>query len=221
VNIGFGFKPIYLVFDRARLSQVIDRNLRSLLFFVAAIVMLSTSALGQSVSRDSQGPFADAIERRRAEMDLRMVPLKLRERMIRNFSDPRLVQQMNEDFLRIQAIRADMVKVFANGAKLAPEQLRTGGRDIRRRATRLRSLLALSEDHKDVEVPRAIPLSVDSLNARAHQLCLEISRFTGNPMFKTKGVITVNNAKEASETLDLLISLAAILEKESGNLADQ
>jgi hypothetical protein len=200
---------------------VIDRNLRSLLFLLAAIVMLSTSALGQLGPPDPQGPFAEALERRRAEMDLRTVPTKLRERMIRNFSDPRIVKQMNEDFLRIQAIRADMVKVFAEGSTLTPEQLQSDGRDIRRRATRLRSLLALSEEHKDVEVPRAIPLTVDSLNARAFQLCLEISRFTGNPMFKTKGVITVNTAKEATETLDLLISLAAMLEKESDSLADQ
>jgi hypothetical protein len=82
-------------------------------------------------------------------------------------------------------------------------------------------LLALSDEHDDVEVPRATPLSVESMSARAFQLCLEISRFTGNPMFKTKGVITINNAKKASETLDLLISLAAMLEKESDNLADQ
>lgn len=195
--------------------------LSCLLLLLIALAVLDGRALAQLGAPNPQGPFADSLERRRAEMDLRSVPLKLRERMIRNFSDPRIVKQMNEDFLRIQAIRSDMVKVFADGSKLTPEQLRNDARDIRKRATRLRTLLALSEDHNEVEVPRAIPISIESLNARAFQLCLEISRFTGNPMFKTKGVITVNNSKEASETLDLLISLAAMLEKESGDLADQ
>lgn len=195
--------------------------LSCLLLLLIALAVLDGRALAQLGAPNPQGPFADSLERRRAEMDLRSVPLKLRERMIRNFSDPRIVKQMNEDFLRIQAIRSDMVKVFADGSKLTAEQLRNDARDIRKRATRLRTLLALSEDHNEVEVPRAIPISIESLNARAFQLCLEISRFTGNPMFKTKGVITVNNSKEASETLDLLISLAAMLEKESGDLADQ
>lgn len=197
------------------------RYLSFLLLLLIALAVLDGSALAQLGAPNPQGPFADSLERRRAEMDLRSVPLKLRERMIRNFSDPRIVKQMNEDFLRIQAIRADMVKVFADGSKLTPDQLRNDARDIRKRATRLRTLLALSEDHDDVEVPRAIPISVESLNARAFQLCLEISRFTGNPMFRTKGVITVSNAKEASETLDLLISLAEVLEKESDSIADQ
>jgi hypothetical protein len=200
---------------------MIDRYLSHLLVALTALAVLSGSALAQVGPPDPQGPFADSLERRRAEMDLRTVPGRLRERMIRNFSDPRLLKQMNEDFLRIQAIRADMVKVFAEGLRLTPEQLGSNARDIRRRASRLRSLLALSDEHDDVEVPRATPLSVESMNARAFQLCLEISRFTGNPMFKTKGVITINNAKKASETLDLLISLAAMLEKESDNLADQ
>lgn len=197
------------------------RDTTQLVFVLSATLLFCGSIFGQLGAPDPQGPFADALERRRAEMDLRTVPTKLRERMIRNFSDPRLVKQMNEDFLRIQAIRAEIAKVFAEGSVLSPERLRTDAREIRRRATRLRSLLALSEEHEDVEVPQAIPLTVDSLNARAYQLCLEISRFTGNPMFKSSGVISVNNAREASKTLDLLISLAEMLEKESDSLADQ
>ena len=196
-------------------------QLRLAFFLVAGTVLTCLSAHAQVGPPDSQGPFSESLERRRAEMDLRSVPMKLRERMTRNFSDPRLVKQMNEDFLRIQAVRAQIVDVFAGGSELSPERLRSDAREIRRRAVRLRSMLVLSDEHKDVELPPAIPLSVESLNARAFQLCLEISRFTGNPMFRTKGVITVNHAKEASETLDLVISLSEILEKESEDLARQ
>lgn len=220
--MGRGFKHNFQVLDLTRsLTTVTVQDPRQLMLVLVATLVFCGSSFSQLGAPNPEGPFADALERRRAEMDLRMVPLKLRERMIRNFSDPRLVKQMNEDFLQIQAIRAEMAKVFTDGAEMTVDKLKGHSRDVRRRATRLRSLLSLSEDFKDVNLPQEYPLTIESLNARAHQLCLEISRFTGNPMFKAKGVITVNNAKEASETLDLVISLAEMLEKESKRLADQ
>ena len=60
-------------------------------------------------------------------MDLRTVPAKLRERMIRNFSDPRLVKQMNDDFLHI---------LIEDGPKLEPlrEKLKEAERVCPRQA---------------------------------------------------------------------------------------
>lgn len=127
---------------------------------------------------------------------------------------------MNEDFLRIQAIRAEMVKAFGSNSKLVPQELRAASGDVKRRATRLRTMLALAEEHADEELRPDPNASLESVNARAFQLCLEISRFTGNPLFKQKGVITISHAKDASEALDAVIAMSAVLQKESARLED-
>ena len=68
-----------------------------------------------------------SIERRLAEQDLRALPLKLRERRERNFADPKIREQMNEDFLRMQTIRADMVNTFSTGGLIDPDILEGSG----------------------------------------------------------------------------------------------
>ena len=164
------------------------------------------------------GPFTESVERRRAEQELRALPLKLRERRERNLTDPKVLDQMNEDFIEIQTIRAGMVKSFASGAVIDPEALRKAAREVKRRGTRLRSMLALTEDTPVRSLPSNPRPTVESVNDRAFKLCIEISRFTENPMFKKNSAITVKHANEASGTLDSVIALAEVIEKEARKL---
>ena len=161
------------------------------------------------------GPFTESVERRRAEQELRSLPLKLRERREQNFTDPKVLEQMNEDFVEIQAIRAEMVKRFASGASIDPDTLRRSAREVKRRGSRLRSMLALTDEISDRDLPADRDPTVESLNDRAFKLCIEISRFTENPMFKRNSAITVRHANEVSRTLDTVIALAGSLEKEA------
>src|SRR5262245_43283525 len=136
------------------------------------------------------GPFAHSMERRLAEQDLRSLPLKLRERRERNLSDPKILEQMNEDFLRIQAIRAEMVGTFSAGGLIDPGILKDLAGEVKRRSSRLRSMLVLVEDSESDERNTESPKTVEALNDQAYNLCIEISRFTENPIFKSKGVLT-------------------------------
>lgn len=79
-------------------------------------------------------------------------------------------------------------------------------------------MLALSEEINDVEIRTDRSPTVESINDRAFQLCIEISRFTENPMFKTNGVITAKQVTEAAKALDTVIALAAAVQKESGRV---
>ena len=158
------------------------------------------------------------MERRLAEQDLRSLPLKLRERRERNLSDPKILEQMNEDFLRIQTIRAEMVSTFSAGGLIEPEILKDLAAEVKRRSSRLRSMLALAEDPETDEPKTKSARTVESLNDQAYKLCIEISRFTENPIFKSKGVLTARHAGEADTTLGLVISLAESIRKESERL---
>ena len=202
------------------LHPCLARSVMLSAFVFVAFAVLCVEASGQLGSLNPAGPFADSIERRRAEQDLRALPLKQRERIDRNLSDPQKLKQMNEDFLRIQAIRVEMVKILSSGSMIKAQQLKESAGDIRRRATRLRTMLALSDKDEDIEIRPEQPSSLESVNRKAFLLCLEISRFTGNPLFRKKGVITVGHAKEAGEAIEAVIELAGAVQKESARLTE-
>ncbi len=195
-------------------------GLKTPLVLASAAVLLCGTAAAQLASPNPTGPFADSIERRRAEQDLRSLPQKLRRRLDQNLSDRRIVEQMNEDFLRIQAIRAELVKAFGSGAEIEPRKLESSASEIRKRAMRLRESLALTEENSNLKVSREPEPSIKTVNARAFELCLEISRFTGNPLFKSKGVITIAHAKEAGLSLDTIVALARVVQNEADGLID-
>ena len=163
-------------------------------------------------------PFTASVERRRAEQDLRALPQKLQERRERNLNDPEILEQMNEDFIEIQTIRAGMIKTFTSGAVVDPATLHKAAQEIRRRGARLRSMLALTEEINVRDLPSDPRPTLESVNDRAFKLCIEISRFTENPMFKKNSVITVKHAMEASSAIDVVIALAETIEKETRRL---
>jgi hypothetical protein len=182
------------------------------------VISLCLSVSGQSVvggQANPAGPFTASLERRQAEQELRGLPQRLREKREHNFTDPKVLKQMNEDFLKLQTVRAEMVKSFVAGTTIPPPSLRRSSDELKRRATRLRSMLALSEESEKVELPTERSPTIESVNDRAYQLCIEISRFTENPMFRSNGVITARQVTEAAKSLDTVISLADALERES------
>ena len=85
----------------------------------------------------------------------------------------------------------------------------------------MRSMLALTEEISDRDLPADPSPTVESLNDRAFKLCIEINRFTENPMFKKNSAITVRHANEASGTLDTVIALAESIEKEARRLSKE
>ncbi|HJS51020.1 MAG TPA: hypothetical protein VJ781_03900 [Pyrinomonadaceae bacterium] len=173
----------------------------------AAAFYVAAAQAKPSPSTNPLGPFSESIERRLREQDLRSLPQRLRARRVRTITDPHLIKQMNEDFVRIQTIRAEAVRVIAAGALFDLKKLEKDSDEIRKRASRLRDSLALSEESSRTRPGRRI-LTIESVNDAVYDLCIEISRFTENPMFKANGVYTVRDAGEASKALDTVIDLA-------------
>jgi len=159
-----------------------------------------------------------SMERRLAEQDLRALPLKLRERRERNLAEPKIREQMNEDFLRLQTIRADMVKTFSAGKLIELSVLKDLAAEVKQRASRLRSMLVFSDEAGADKPKLEKPKTIESLNDQAFRMCIEISRFTENPIFKSKGAITARHSSEADKTLELVVRLASSIQKGSANL---
>jgi hypothetical protein len=195
------------------------RDCTALLFFCSIFLLSFGDVEAQTAAvQNPLGPFAHSIERRLSEQDLRALPLKLRERRERNMKDPKILELMNEDFLRLQTIRADMVKTFSTGKLIEPGVLKDLAADVKRRASRLRSMLVFSDESGATKPKIEKPRTVESLNDQAFRMCIEISRFTENPIFKSKGAITARLSSEADQTLELVVRLAGSIQKGSANL---
>jgi hypothetical protein len=184
--------------------------------FSAAACCMAAAQGKPNPSANPLGPFAESIERRQREQDLRSLPQRLRTRRVRHIADPQLIKQMNEDFVRIQTIRAEAVRVIVADKPFDLKKLEKDSDEIRKRASRLRASLALSEE-RDTTLPGKKIRTIEMVNDAVFDLCIEISRFTENPMFKANGVYTVRDATEASKALDAVIALA----RDTGKAAER
>lgn len=182
---------------------------------------LCGGAPGQSpggVSNDPKGPFSASLERRESEEALRTLPNRMKEKRSLAFSNPQILKQMNEDFIRIQAIRRGMVQQITTAQPFILRPLEDETDEIRKRAIRLRNSLVLTDASAEKLASGIKNFTRESIADAVFDLCLEISRFTENPIFKANRVYTVRDAKEASLALDRLILLAGQIGKEAERL---
>ena len=185
--------------------------------FSVAACCVAAAQMKPSPSANPLGPFSESIERRLREQDLRSLPQRLRERRVHSIANPQLIKQMNEDFMRIQTIRAEAVRVIATGTTFDLKKLERDSDEVRKRASRLRGSLALS-DERGAKRPSKKIVTMELVNDAVFDLCIEISRFTENPMFKANGVYTVRDATDAIKALDAVIALAGATAKAAERL---
>jgi len=179
------------------------------LFFLMILAAEVRSQATEGVQTQYSGPIADALERRSREAGLRSITM-----MGKNKTDPRIDQafldQMNEDFEQIQLIRLGMIKNIATGKPFEYKQLSKDSSEIRKRALRLKSSLALIEEKETArQDPAKTELEKDTIQDAVSDLCLEISRFTTNPLFKPGAVYNLRYATEADKALDAVINMSS------------
>jgi hypothetical protein len=198
------------------------RSKWSLFAFTALAFLLTSAAHAQAISvaapSNSGDPFGEAKERRSRETALRSITM-----IGPNKRDPReqraLLEQMNYDFRQIQIIRRGMVEGIAAGKSFGYKRLAGDASEIKKRAARLRASLAL-RPNDGPEQPEQKPLEYDqvSIQNAASDLCLEISRFTTNPIFKPNSVYNLRLATEADITLGSIIKLSVDIKNSAEKL---
>jgi len=181
-------------------------------FVALGFSLLAIAAHAQAISvaapSNSGDPFGEAKERRSRETALRSITM-----IGPNKRDPReqraLLEQMNDDFKQIQIIRLGMVEGIAAGKPFGYKRLAGDASEIKKRAARLRASLALRPDAEPGQQEQK-PTDYDQLSIQnaASDLCLEISRFTTNPIFKPNSVYNLRFATEADIALGSIIKLS-------------
>jgi hypothetical protein len=154
----------------------------------------------------------------RREMQLRSLgskPNKINE----NPSSQPVIAQVKEDFERILILHNEIVNVLLAGETLDYGFVSTGTAEIKKRATRLQSLLALgpAADGRVNEKPQAFEDA--AVKESLVTLCRLIASFATNPMIESPGTVDVELMARARRDLAGVISISTSINKSAAKLS--
>lgn len=133
---------------------------------------------------------------------------------------PLVLEQIREDFLRIQVIDRKLTHSISSSQLLDLELVAQAAADIKKRAQRLKKNLALPEvnvapgQKQNAEEPPA-PERVRSSLVILSNL---IDRFVSNPIFKESKLIDAKLSAQALEDIERIVAISSEVKKTSEKL---
>lgn len=174
---------------------------------------LSTSAQQRQSNRPPRPDPATTIRDRNREMiqretiidGLRKPPAKAvptREHM-------RILEQIGEDYVRIQILNNEIMSAAAKGDALNYERLTEQSAEITKRARRLKNNLSLPEpEESNGSLKSASTRGNEELAALLLTLDKHIGAFISNPYFKNPTVLNAQHSAAASADLQSIIEIS-------------
>jgi len=192
---------------------------------VALVLLLLFAAPVLCQSAPPGGP--PPIDRRNNADRIRQQDMSQREWQLRNFGkqpgrpkDERqvkaLMEQTEEDFTRILTVHNEIARALASKNDLNYHFISEATAEIKKRASRVQSTLALglSSDDAPVKVT-SDPEIKDSLL----KLCKEIRSFVTNPIIENPNTVDAEQLTRARRGLESLIQLSGLIKKDADKLS--
>ena len=194
------------------------------------LLLITLTLLLFAVPVFSQGAAGPPPIDTRANADrIRQQDMSRREWQLRNFGtepdspkDRRqieaLMAQTEEDFNRILTRHNEIVRAISSKNALDYKFVSEATAEIRKRASRLQSSLALRLSDEEAPVKEtAEPEIKDSLI----KLCKEIRAFITNPMIENPNTVDAQQLIRAKRDLESFIQLSALIEKDTQRLSKE
>ena len=176
------------------------------------------------IDRGAERVVRERMARDAAESEERELMIELTERYHRSGErrEPRLaLEQIREDFVRLQVVNNDLAKAVSGGRELDFKLVAKSASEIKKRAERLKLNLALPEPEGEVKPPAgAAPTDLEQLRTALSRLDGIILRFTN--ALHAKGVRRFDAQSSARLRLDLeaIIGLSGRVKKGSEKLGE-
>ncbi|MCM3901380.1 MAG: hypothetical protein ND866_06720 [Pyrinomonadaceae bacterium] len=129
-----------------------------------------------------------------------------------------VLKQINEDFKDLQGLNNKMMAQAWSTPELDYRYISDMVSQIRGKATRLKTNLALPEAKDERKQTEDNFSNAEKFRAALLQLDRHIMSFATNPLFQKPGVIEVDLANRASRDLALVVELSGKLKKSAGKL---
>jgi len=158
---------------------------------------------------------------------IRQQDINRREWQLRNFGtepvspkDDRqvkaLMAQTEEDFTRILTLHNEIARALTSKNDLNYQFVSEATAEIRKRASRVQSTLALHMSPDDAPVKeKSDPEMKDSLI----KLCKEIRSFVTNPIIENPNTVDAEQLTRARKDLESLIQLSGLIKKDADKLS--
>jgi hypothetical protein len=132
------------------------------------------------------------------------------------------VEQLSQDFKRIQVIRNDIAHALKVEGVLDYKRVTGQAAEVRKRALRMQTYLALRAPGAD-EKAGAGQAEYDEKGTKDAlvRLCKRIDSFVANPRFKSPGVVDVDGTAKASRDLQEIIALSGSVRNSSERLSQR
>jgi hypothetical protein len=194
----------------AVVPQRLWRTLAAFALLLAASASAAQARQGPLPTGPRRDPEADRIrDEQRREMQLRKMS-EAAERPPDEREVRAAVKQLGQDFQRIQVIRNEVARSLVGGASLDYAHVSEQAAEVRKRALRMQSYLALRADAGDAG--RRAEVAADFGDGRLKEalvrLCKRIDSFVANPRFTSPGVLDVEGNARAGRDLQEIISLS-------------
>lgn len=131
-----------------------------------------------------------------------------------------ILKQISQDFRDLQSVNNSMMAEAWSEATLDYRNLSKMIRELQKKASRLKSNLALPRSSDEAEKPVSkVDISTEK-ELRVELLTLDrfVMRFVRNPIFRSTNVIELEAATQASRDLEQIIKRCSVVKKASSQL---
>ena len=130
------------------------------------------------------------------------------------------VEQLKQDFRRIQIVRNEMVRNLLANKPLDYNLISEQTEEINKRANRLKTyLIALKAEDKEKDPKTQAEFSKGEIKGALVKLCNLIAGFIDNPVLKTPGTTDAEQSVKASDDLQSIIELSGTIRKSAESLS--
>lgn len=124
--------------------------------------------------------------------------------------------EVGEDLNGLQSLYNDLVLMLrSSSAGPAASYVTTSSAEIKKRAVRLKTNLALPEPEADPAKPSGKTMPEEPMRKSLGTLCKFILAFVTNPIFEPGALFDVNHATQAARDLDVIIEISGRLAEPS------
>lgn len=189
--------------------------------FAALIVASAFVPLIQAQSRSAPRRTDPVQREQQRQVEFQIIEAALERRQARPGvrNRPLVMEQIKEDFLRIQVIDRELRQTTSPKQALNFGLITKSVSEIRKRAVRLKTNLALAEPEEIVERLKVEPgTETEQLRLTLSALSDSIYEFVSNPVFISAKVFDTRLSAKARQDLEQIIELSSDLKRSSEKL---
>jgi hypothetical protein len=205
-----------------RLSQFIHHIICCLVLTVSSLILMAGTVLAQAPAPGTNAPDIRLEEQDRQNREMQLRNAGGLGTAVTELNQQRLrasIDQVKQDFRRIQIIRNEMIDYLLANKPLDYKHVAEQTGEINKRTVRLKAFLMQPiPDENEKEQKNQVELNNDEIKGALVKLCNLIFSFTENPILKNPGTVDVQQSAKAGRDLLSIVEISSNIKKSAERL---